>query len=288
MSRRQLLLFMAIYFPLIYLYKLFISLKSQLWNISLCVCVYVCVCVCEGCSVMSSPLQPHGLYSPWHSPGQNTGVGSLSLLQGIFPTQGSNPGLPNCRQVLYQLSHQGSPRILEPVAYPFSSRSSRLRDRIRVSCIAGGLFTNWATREVCVCVCVFRLIFHVCVCIYIYIHIFLCPVKEQLLTWLQVLGLSWRAGQMQTCPVFRYSFQLPALCLLLFSLTLKGFLPFTARLGNLSFWSLSLTWTLASGVRLQNVVGHGTHNWPFLMGPWAMAPRCHHQSVMSLPRISTL
>ena len=44
--------------------------------------------------------------------GQNTGVGSLSLLQGIFPTQGSNPGLPHCRRILYQLSHKGSPRIL--------------------------------------------------------------------------------------------------------------------------------------------------------------------------------
>ena len=43
----------------------------------------------------------HGLYSPWNSPGQNTGVGSLSLLQGIFRTQGSNPGLPHCRQILY-------------------------------------------------------------------------------------------------------------------------------------------------------------------------------------------
>ena len=42
------------------------------------------------------------------SPGQNTGVGSLSLLQGIFLTQGSNPGLPHCRQILYQLSYQGS------------------------------------------------------------------------------------------------------------------------------------------------------------------------------------
>ena len=55
------------------------------------------------------------------SPGQNTGVGSLSLLQGIFPTQGSSPGLPHCRQILYQLSHKGSPRILEWVAHPFSS-----------------------------------------------------------------------------------------------------------------------------------------------------------------------
>ena len=48
-------------------------------------------------------------YSPWNSPGQNTGVGSLSLLQVIFPTQGSNPGLPHCRRILYQLSFKGSP-----------------------------------------------------------------------------------------------------------------------------------------------------------------------------------
>ena len=72
-------------------------------------------------SVVSNSLWPHGLYSPWNSPGQNTGVGSLFLLQGIFPTQGSNPGLLHCRWVLYQLSHKGSPGILEWVAYPFSS-----------------------------------------------------------------------------------------------------------------------------------------------------------------------
>ena len=53
-------------------------------------------------------LQPHGLHSPWNSPGQNTGMGSLSLRQGIFPTQGSNPGLPHCQQILYYLTHQGS------------------------------------------------------------------------------------------------------------------------------------------------------------------------------------
>ena len=54
-------------------------------------------------------LLPYGLYSPWNSPGQGTGAGSLSLLQGIFPTQGLNPGLPHCRRILYQLSAQGSP-----------------------------------------------------------------------------------------------------------------------------------------------------------------------------------
>ena len=72
----------------------------------------------------------------------NTGVGSLSLLQGIFPTQGSNPGVPHCRWILYQLSHKGSPTIPEWVAYPFFSGSSRSRNQIGVSCIAGGFFTT--------------------------------------------------------------------------------------------------------------------------------------------------
>ena len=98
----------------------------------------------ESCSVVSDSLRPHGLYSPWNSPGQNTGVGSLSLLQGIFPTQGLNPGLPHCRRILLSAEPQESPRILEWVAYPFSSRSSWPRNQTGVSCIAGGLFTNWA------------------------------------------------------------------------------------------------------------------------------------------------
>ena len=59
---------------------------------------------------------------PWNSPGQNTGMGSISLLQGLFLTQGSNPGLLHCRWILYQLSHKGSLRILEWVAYPLSRR----------------------------------------------------------------------------------------------------------------------------------------------------------------------
>ena len=71
-------------------------------------------------SVVSDSLWPHGLYSPWNSPSQNTGVGSLSLLQGIFATQGWNPGLLCCGWILYQLSHKGSTRILDWVAYPFS------------------------------------------------------------------------------------------------------------------------------------------------------------------------
>ena len=73
-----------------------------------------------------------------------TGVGSLSLLQDIFLTQGSNPGFPHCRRILYQLSHKRSPRILERVAYPFSSGSSWPRNQTGASCIAGRFFTSWA------------------------------------------------------------------------------------------------------------------------------------------------
>ena len=85
--------------------------------------------------------------SPWNSLGHSTGVGSLSLLQGIFPIQGSNSGLPHCRQIHYQLSHKGNPRILGWVAYPFSSGSPQPTDQTRVSCTAGRFFTNCAITE---------------------------------------------------------------------------------------------------------------------------------------------
>ena len=101
----------------------------------------------ESHSAMSDSLWPYGLYSPWNSPGQNTEMGSLSLLQGIFPTQRLNPHLPHCWWILYQLRRQGSPRILELVAYPFSSGSSWPRNRTGVSCIAREFFTSWGTRE---------------------------------------------------------------------------------------------------------------------------------------------
>ena len=84
---------------------------------------------------------------PWNSPSQNTAVGGLSLFQGIFPTQGSNPGVPHWRWILYQLGHKGSPRTLEWVVYPFCRGSSWPRNRTGVSCIAGGFLTNWAIRE---------------------------------------------------------------------------------------------------------------------------------------------
>ena len=97
----------------------------------------------KSCSVVSNTLWPHGLYSPCNSPGQN-----ISLLQGIFPTQGSNPHLLHCRWILYQWSHKGSPRILKSVADTFCSVSSWPRNQTRVSCNAGRFLTNWTIREV--------------------------------------------------------------------------------------------------------------------------------------------
>ena len=100
-------------------------------------------------SVTPSPMScsPPGSSVHGDSPGKNTGVGCHALLQGIFPTQGSNPGLPHCMQILYHLCHQGNPWILEWVAYPFSRESSWPRNQTGVFCIADGFFTSWTTRE---------------------------------------------------------------------------------------------------------------------------------------------
>ena len=92
----------------------------------------------ESRSVGSDSLRLHKLYNPWNYLGQNTGVGSSSFLQGIFPTQGSNPGLLYCGQILYQLSHMGSPKILEWVAYSFFSGSSQPRNWTGISCMQAG------------------------------------------------------------------------------------------------------------------------------------------------------
>ena len=110
----------------------YMDLKIWKWNSLSCVQLFV---------------TPWTIQSTFNSPGQNARVSSLSLLQGIFPTQGSNPGLLHCRQILCKLSHKGRPRILEWVAFPFSRGSSLPRNWTRFSCIAGGFFTNWAIRE---------------------------------------------------------------------------------------------------------------------------------------------
>ena len=97
----------------------------------------------QSCPTLCNPMDcsPPGS-SLWDSPGKNTGVGCHALLQEIFPIQGSNPGLLHCRWILYQLSHQGTPRILEWVDYPFSSGYSQPRNQTGVSCTVGGFFIS--------------------------------------------------------------------------------------------------------------------------------------------------
>ena len=109
-----------------------------------------CAVLCSGaqsCLTLCDPMgcSPPGSSVHRDSTGQNTGVGCHDLLQGIFPTQGLKAGLPHCRQILYSLSHQGSPRILQCIVYPFSRGTSQPRNWTRVSCIAGRFFTSWAT-----------------------------------------------------------------------------------------------------------------------------------------------
>ena len=87
-----------------------------LWQLVIIKTVVEVFHINESCSVVSDSLQPHGLYSSWNSPGQNTGVSSLSLLQGNLGSsqpRDQTPGLPYCGQILYQLSHRGNPRILD-------------------------------------------------------------------------------------------------------------------------------------------------------------------------------
>ena len=106
--------------------------------------------VAQLCPSLCDPMDcsPPGSTVHGDSPGKNTGVGCHALLQGIFPTPGLNPGLLYCRQILYCLSHQGSPKILEWVAYSFSRGSSWPRNWTGTSCIAGGFFISWDASEV--------------------------------------------------------------------------------------------------------------------------------------------
>ena len=110
---------------------------------------YIQLCVCSSCLALSIPkdCSPPGSSVHGDSPGKNPGIGCHILLQGIFPTQGLNLGLTHYRWILYHLSHQGSPRILEWVAKPFSRGISWPRKWTGVSFIAGGFFTSWDTKE---------------------------------------------------------------------------------------------------------------------------------------------
>ena len=92
------------------------------YNVSCCRLLWL---VGESCSVVSNSLQPHGLYSPWNSLGQNTGVGSLFLLQGILPAQGLNPGPLHCRWILYQVNHKGRFSSFPCLSFVFKNCRSR-------------------------------------------------------------------------------------------------------------------------------------------------------------------
>ena len=117
-------------------------------------------------------------------------MGSHSLLQGIFPTQGLNPVLLHCKRIIYLLSHQGSQRILEWVVYPFSSRFSWPRNQTEVSYSAGRLFTSTPPKE---------LIFHP----------FVCVGGDRYAPWKLLSGRSWvfrdklqrvlKAGEIDLC-----------------------------------------------------------------------------------------
>ena len=107
----------------------------------------LCVClVTQSCPTLCMNWSLSGFSVHGDSPSKSTGVECHALLQGIFPTQGLNPG-PHCRGIFYWLCHQGRWKILEWVGYPFYWGTSPPRNQTRVSCIAGSFFTSWATRE---------------------------------------------------------------------------------------------------------------------------------------------
>ena len=124
-------------------------MKKKKGHIGIVTCCAVQSLVTQSCSTLCDAMDYSPLGSSIHgdSPGKNTGVGCHALLQGIFLTQRLSPALLHCRQILCHLSYKGSPRILEWVAYPISLRSSQSRNWTSIFCIAGGFFTNWATKE---------------------------------------------------------------------------------------------------------------------------------------------
>ena len=110
--------------------------------------------IAQSCPTVWNPIDcnPPGSSVHGDSPGKITGVGCHTFFQRTFPTQSLNPGLPHCRQFIYHLSDQGSPRIVEQEAQeywrgPLLQGSSLPRNWTGVSCIAGGFFTSWATGE---------------------------------------------------------------------------------------------------------------------------------------------
>ena len=102
--------------------------KAMLFQVVMYECAMLnyplCLTLCDPIDCSSPGSSDHE-----YSSGKNTGMDCHALLQGIFPIQVSNPGLLHCRLILYHLSHQGRPRILQCVVYPFSRWSSWPRDR---------------------------------------------------------------------------------------------------------------------------------------------------------------
>ena len=127
----------------------------QIHNIWLHLILQACMLSCFSHVQLYAPLSTVAHQAPlsMRFSRKDTEMGCHALLQGIFSTQGLNPGLPHGRRILYHLRHQGSPRILEWVAYPFSSGSSQPRNWTGVSCIAGGFFTNWTQGSPCAVKC---------------------------------------------------------------------------------------------------------------------------------------
>ena len=112
--------------------------------------------VSQSCPTLWDPMNrsPARLPCPWNSPGKNTGVGCHSLLQGIFPTQGSNLGLPHCRWILYHQSHQGIwdslqiPGTLLCLTFQTAHRTSIVPKEIPKMCAGGRMGgTNLECRE---------------------------------------------------------------------------------------------------------------------------------------------
>ena len=125
--------------------------------------------LCAVLSLLAVPCNPMDCSPPISSvhgdyPGKNTGAGCHALLQGIFPTQGLNPGIPHCKLILYCLSHQGSARILEYVAYPFCRGTSLPKIELASHALQVGSFPAelpgkpkgriYVYKCVCVSVCV--------------------------------------------------------------------------------------------------------------------------------------
>ena len=142
-------IFVYIYIQMHSIYNVYIKYRY----VVKIVCMYMCALLClvtQLCPTFcdATDCSPPGSSVHGDSWGKNTEVGCHALLQGIFPTQGLNPDLLYCGFfTIWTTLLQGRPRILEWIVYAFPRGSSQPRNPTRASCIAGGFFTSWTTRE---------------------------------------------------------------------------------------------------------------------------------------------